>query len=147
MKNLGQRYANYNRHRRDLAVRFTAIHVLATFFVLVGITRLFAVPAIPNESLVTAEVVERDTVDSTTLKIEPKQPLYRWKLRIIKIETVHKKANFLAGHEGKSIEVLSKEAPSVSGLVGKTVKARVSFRGDERNGRYWLVGIPEVTFD
>ena len=144
MKNLGQRHVNQNRHRYGLAARFTVIHVLSIFFVFAGIAPLLAVPAIPNESLVTAEVVEHDTVDSTTLKIEPKQALHRWKLRIIKIETVQQKANFLAGDEGKSIEALSKEAPAVSGLVGKTIKARISFRGDEKNGRYWLVGFPET---
>lgn len=135
---------NHNRHRYSLAVRFTAIGGLATFFVFFAIAPLLAVPALPNESLVTAEVVKQDVVDSTTLKIEPKQALYLWKLRLIKIEAVQKKANFLAGYEGKSIEALSKEAPAVSGLVGKTIKARVSFRGDEKNGRYWLVGLPEA---
>lgn len=147
LKNPGQRHANNNSRRYRLVLRFTAIVGLVTFFVFLGIAPLFAVPVIPNESLLTAEVVEHDTVDSTTLKIEPRQPLYRWKLRIIKIEMVQKKANFLAGHEGKSIEVLSKEAPSVSDWVGKTIKARVSFRGDEKTGRYWLVGIPEVEFE
>jgi hypothetical protein len=147
LKNLGQRHANHNRHRYSLATRFTAIDGLAIFFVFVGIAPLLAVPAIPNESLVSAEVVEQNSVDSATLNIEPKQALYRWKLRIIKIDTVPRMANILEGHEGKSIEVLSKEAPSVSGLVGKTIKARVSFRGDEKNGRYWLVGIPEVKFE
>jgi hypothetical protein len=147
VKNLGQRYADHNRHRFSLAVRFTAIDGLAIFFVFVGITPLLAVPAIPNESLVIAEVIEQNAVDSATLNVQPKQTLYRCKLRIIKIDTVLRMANILQGHEGKSIEVLSKEAPSVSGLVGKTIKARVSFRGDEKNGRYWLLGIPEVKFE
>jgi hypothetical protein len=144
LKNPGQRYANHDRHRYSLAVRFTAIHGLAIFFVFLGIALLPAVPAAPNESLVTAEVVEQDTVDSTTLEIAPKQALYRWKLRLVKIEPVQKMANFLAGYEGRSIEALSKETPPVSGLVGKTIKARVSFRGDEKTGRYWLVGSPEA---
>ena len=146
LKNFGQRQANHNHRPYSLAVRFTAIDGMAIFFVFFAIAPLLAVSVLPNESLVTAEVLEQDIVDSTTLKIEPKQALYRWKLRLIKIEAVQRMANFLAGDEGRSIEALSKEAPSVSGLVGKTIKARVSFRGDEKNGRYWLVGFPEANF-
>jgi hypothetical protein len=142
-KNPGQ-HVNHNRHPYSLAIRFTAIAGLATFFVFFAIAPLLAVPALPNESLITAEVVEQDIVDSTALKIEPKQTLYHWKLRLIKIAAVKKMANFLAGNEGKSIEALSKEAPAASGLVGKTIKARISFRGDEKNGRYWLLGFPET---
>ncbi|MGE5306682.1 MAG: hypothetical protein ACM3TN_25535 [Alphaproteobacteria bacterium] len=123
---------------------FTAIGGLAIFFVFFATAPLLAVPALPNESLVTAEVMEQDIVDSTTLKIEPKQALCLLKLRLIKIEAVQKKANFLAGYEGKSIEALSREAPAISGLAGKTIKAHVSFRGDEKSGRYWLVGLPET---
>jgi hypothetical protein len=144
MKTPDRRHADYNRHRCSLALRFTAIDCLAILFVSFAIAPLFAVPALPNESLVTAEVVAQDIVDSATLKIEPKQALYRWKLRLIKVEAVQKMANFLAGSEGKSIEALSKGTPATSGLVGKTIKARVSFRGDEKNGRYWVVGFPEA---
>jgi hypothetical protein len=146
LKNLAQRHANNSRWPYSLAVCFTAIDGVALFFVFLGVAPLLAVPVVRNESLVTAEVVEQDIVDSTTLQIEPKQALYRWKLRIIKIEAVQKMANFLAGYEGRSIEALSKEAPSGSSLVGKTIKARVSFRGDEKNGRYWLIGSPETNF-
>ena len=144
MKNPSRRYPDPNRHQYRFALRFAVIDGLAFLLVFFATAPLFAVPAIPNESLITAEVVEQDTVDSTTLKIEPKQVLYRWKLRLIKIEAVRKMANLLAGHEGKSIEALSKEAPAASGLVGRTITARVSFRGDEKNGRYWLIGFPEA---
>lgn len=144
MKNPSQRHAERHRHRYRLVERFIAINSLAIFLLLFAVVPLLAVPAVPNESLVTAEVVEQETIDSATLKIEPKQALYRWKLRLIKVEAVQKKANFLAGYEGKSIEALSKEAPAVSGLVGKTIKARVSFRGDEKNGRFWVVRFPEA---
>ena len=141
---MGGRQAHHNRRRCSLAKRFTVIGGLAVLFSLFTIAPLLAAPVLPNESVVIAEVVEQGIVDSTALKIEPKQSLYHWKLRLIKIEAVQKRANFLAGYEGKSIEALSKEAPAASGLVGKTIKARVSFRGDEKNGRYWLVGFPEA---
>lgn len=144
LKNPRYCHADHHRHRCHSAVRLTAIGGLGILFLLLAIAPLLAVPVVPNESLVTAEVVEQDIVDSATLKIEPKQELYRWKLRLIKVEAVQNKANFLAGYEGKSIEALSKEAPPVSSLVGKTIKARVSFRGDEKNGRYWLVGSPQA---
>jgi hypothetical protein len=123
------------------------LFLLVFSFVVAGNSPVLGVPAAPNQTLLTAQVVEQEIVDSTILKIEPKQVLYRYKLRIIKTESFQESVDFLAGHEGGVIEVLSKEAPPIAGLVGKTIKARVSFRGDEKNGRYWLVEFMGVNRD
>jgi hypothetical protein len=47
------------------------------------------------------------------------------------------------GREGQIIEALSRE--TASGIaIGRTVRATVTFRGDERGGRFWLRDIEEA---
>lgn len=98
-----------------------------------------AVPVAPNESLVQGEIVEVGAVDSLTLDIRPQRTLFRVKLRLTKVEAVDTKSNFLQGAEGKTIEVYATDM-AVAPPVGKAVKGRISFRGDELSGRYWIVG-------
>ena len=108
-----------------------------------GASLLHAVPAVPNESLIVGEVLEKNLIASSTLGIEPQQTLLYLKLRVITVEGVEGRENFLRGQEGTTIEVYSKEldAPVVA---TQSIKARVTFRGDERMGRYWMIGSPEI---
>jgi hypothetical protein len=103
-----------------------------------------AVPAAPNESLIHGEIIEVEAIDSLTLDIRPSRKLLRLKLRLIKVDAVEGKSNFLRAAEGKTVEVYATDGTKQPAAVGKTVKGRVSFRGDERNGRYWIVGTLEI---
>ena len=102
-----------------------------------------AVPALENESVVVGEVLARDIVYSSTLKIQPPQRLVRLKLLIVSVDSVAGADNVLGGQEGKTVEVYSNEVNAPGGAE-KQVKLRISFYGDERMGRYWIVGTGET---
>jgi hypothetical protein len=116
---------------------------LAFFLPWVSLKQVQAVPAAPNQSLVHAEVIEATAIDSSTLGISPQRTLFRVKLRLIKVKPVEGLRNFLQGAEDKTIEVYATDALPVE-LVGKAIKSRIGFRGDERSGRYWIVGAVEL---
>jgi hypothetical protein len=98
------------------------------------------VPVIGNESVVTGDLLERNAIDSASIGIEPRQTLWHFKLQVISVENVMRANSFV--QIGNTIEVYSNEvnAPKVS---EKRVTLRISFRGDERTGRYWIVGPAE----
>jgi hypothetical protein len=116
---------------------------LVLFLPWLSIKQVQAVPAAPNESLVHAEVIEVTAIDSLTLGISPQRTLFRVKLRLIKVESVEGMRNFLQGAEDKTIEVYATDIAVPLKRVGKAIKSRISFRGDERSGRYWIVGAVE----
>lgn len=122
---------------------------IVTLVALVGLVHMIqpapalAVPALENESVVVGEVLARDIVDSSTLKIQPQQRLVRLKLRIVSVESVAGVDNVLGGQEGKTVEVYSNEV-NAPARAEKRVKLRISFHGDERMGRYWIVGTGET---
>jgi len=128
-------------------VRFQARAPIAVLCVsilaLVSASSLHAVPAAPNESLVVGEVLEKNLIDASVLGIEPQQPLLYWKLRIITVKDVQGSENFLRAQEGKTIEVYSKELDTPV-VPTQSIETRVTFRGDGRMGRYWMIGRPEV---
>lgn len=103
-----------------------------------GLQPALAVPAVENESVVVAEVLERMIVDASALGVQPEQKLWRFRLRIVNVESVAGNENFLRGQEGKTIEVYSNEVNAPVGTV-KRVTVRIRFQGDERVGRYWIV--------
>ena len=102
-----------------------------------------AVPALENESIVVAEVLERMIIDASALGIQPAQRLWRLRLRVVNVESVAGSENFLRGQEGKTIEVYSNEV-NAPAETAKRVKVRIRFQGDERVGRYWIVGTIET---
>ena len=114
---------------------------LAFFVLWLSVKHVQAAPTAPNESLVHGEILEVDAIDSLTLDIRPQRTLFRVKLRLIKVDAVEDRSNFLPGAEGKTIETYATSPPPV---VGKTVQGRISFRGDERSGRYWIIGSLEA---
>ena len=119
-----------------------AILILVFLIEMVNVSLVQGVPVIPNESIVAAEVVDLTTIDAATLNINPPQVLFRMKLRLLFVQEAPPLANFLHAKKGEIIEVYSKESLS-SGLVGKVMKARITFRGDERSGLYWIQEITE----
>ena len=102
-----------------------------------------AVPAVENESVVVGEVLAKDIVDSSALNIQPHQMLLRLKLRIVSVESVAGAENFLRGQEGRTIEVFSNEV-NLPAEAEKLLKLRIRYHGDERVGRYWIVGTIET---
>ena len=107
-----------------------------------GAFQVSAGPVIPNESLVRGEVVELEALHSSTLNINPPQMLFRMKLRLLSVQDVPSKPNLLTAKSGDTIEVYSRQT-LLPGLVGKVIKGSVTFRGDERGGRYWISRIAE----
>ena len=103
----------------------------------IGALPAYSVPVIPNESLVVGEVLELTAVQSSTLNIKPAQILFRVKLRLLSVEDVQNKANFLEAKKGQILEVYSKEKISPE-LLGKVIRGHISFRGDDRGGLYWI---------
>jgi hypothetical protein len=115
--------------------------ILAALLVFLHVIRLqpaLAVPAPENESVVVAEVLERTIVDASVLGIEPAQKLWRFKLRLVSVESAAGAENFLDGQAGQTIEVYSNEV-NAPAATAKRVTVRIRFQGDERAGRYWIV--------
>ena len=108
-----------------------------------GVPGGVAAPSAPNESRVTAEVLDASVVDSSTLGIAPAQPLCVLTLKLLSVRPVGDLLNVLDGRSGETIRALSKD-PSLAGLTGQTVSLHVSRRGDERSRAYWIVGHPTV---
>lgn len=94
-------------------------------------------PVAPNESLVTALVLEAVIADSLTLNILPQQRLCVLTLKILTEQPVEDLPNPLHGRSGETIKAYSKELSLVS-LKGKTLTVTLSFRGDERGGNFWV---------
>lgn len=97
-----------------------------------------AVPVAPNDSLVTAKVLD------SAIETVSGQTLYTLIIEVSSSEDVAGMPNFTKDKVGQSIKVYSKlEFPA--DLVGKTITANVSLVGDERGGKYWIANI-EVIF-
>lgn len=91
-------------------------------------------PLPDNETIVSAEVVEAKVVDSTTLNIQPKQPIVVLRLRLLSVEA---STSSLLNHKpGEIITVYSKESAAAE-LSKQRVVATLSLRGDERGGSLW----------
>ena len=128
----------FGNDRRRLSGMVTLVALVGLLHMIEPLAAL-AVPASENESVVVGEVLARDIVDSSTLKIQPPQRLVRLKLLIVSVESVAGADNVLGGQEGKTVEVYSNEVNAPAGAE-KRVKLRISFHGDQRMGRYWIVG-------
>jgi len=94
-------------------------------------------PAAPNESVLTAQVLDAVIVDSLTLNISPQQSLCVLTLKLLSVRSVGDLQNFLHGKSRETIRAYTKNL-SLLGLKGKTVIATVSFHGDEWGGRFWV---------
>jgi hypothetical protein len=94
-------------------------------------------PAIPNEGLVIGEILELSLIDSSALGIRPAQMLARIRVRLISVQDVPSKSNFLTGKTGEVLEVYARDTVPAE-LVGRRIKGKIVFRGDERGGSYWI---------
>lgn len=95
------------------------------------------IPVIPNEGIVTGTVLGYSVISSTLVGIAPSQTLYTVDIWITKSEDVSGVVNYLKNKVGQVIKAYSKEKLPAD-LFGKTITARVSYFGDEHNGKYWI---------
>ena len=75
----------------------------------------------------------------SALGIQPAQKLWRFRLRVVTVESVAGIENFLRGQEGKTIEVYSNEV-NAPAETSQRVTVRLRTTGDERATRSWIVG-------
>ena len=96
-----------------------------------------AVPVIPNVALIKGIVLECEAMSSNQLGMQPEQTIYRLTVQIESSEDVGKMPNLLKKKQGKEIAFYTKK-PLPSDILRKRIKAKVSFAGDERGGRWWV---------
>jgi len=96
-----------------------------------------AVPVIPNVALIKGIVLECEAMSSTQLGMQPEQTIYRLTVQIESSEDVGQMPNLLKEKQGKEITFYTKKSLP-SDILKKRIKARVSFRGDERGGLWWV---------
>jgi hypothetical protein len=97
-------------------------------------------PTLENESRLTAEVLHVEPVHSSQLNIAPPQIFTRIRLRLLAVADTPGTPSFLMGREGAVVEAYTREQVN-PGLIGKKIECRLSYRGDERGGLYWLYEI------
>lgn len=114
--------------------------VLSLVFLLIAAGNVTAVTVIPNSSLITGVVLEYGIVSSRLLGMQPDQTLYKLTIHLESSEDIVGMPNLLRGKEGEDITFYTKEKLS-SDIFGKKVRAEVSYRGDERGGRWWVRSI------
>jgi hypothetical protein len=89
----------------------------------------------PNESWVHGRVLDIRP-DPTSFRGEGAD----WKLQVLAVEDLPAARNFVRGHVGSVIDLFVPSLPPGLGFaVGDVIRARVSFQGDERGGRFVLV--------
>lgn len=106
------------------------------------------VPAAPNESLVTAKILEIKKADSESLNIKPQQLIYSFKLLIKEVKDTPNKTNFLKNKTGQTITAYykpesgpcgTKKEPFFQLRPGVTAEFKIEFRGDEKHKSYWII--------
>jgi len=114
------------------------LKLFAALASIVIVSAVSAVPVMPNAALIKGIVLESEGISSNLLGIQPEQTIYRLLIHLVCSKDISEMRNFLKGTEGKNMVFYTKE-PLPSGIVKKGIKARVSFRGDERGGLWWIL--------
>lgn len=96
-------------------------------------------PAAPNESLVEGRVLEYSVVSSKLLNMEPEQTLYALTV-LVEQSTAVKGPDMLKKEAGRPVRFYSKQRLEPE-LFGRKIKAKASYRGDERGGLHWIYEI------
>ena len=102
------------------------------------VSMVSAVPVMPNAALIKGTVLESEAISSNLLGIQPEQTIYRLLIHVISSEDVCEMANFVKGKEGKDMAFYTKK-PLPPDIAKRGIKARVSYRGDEREGLWWIL--------
>ncbi len=106
------------------------------FFIAVGTVN--AASVMPNAALIQGTISESEEISSSLLGIQPEQTVYKVLIHVVCSKDVDNMQNFLKGKEGEDMVFYSKR-PLPSDIAKKRVKARVSYRGDERGGLWWIL--------
>jgi len=123
---------------------WTALNISYLLFSQVpGSAQIQNPPAAPDDSVITARVLEYTILNSTLAGIKPEQILYSLRVLLISCQSVKGKANFTQPKVNQVIKVYSKEMLSPV-LFGKTIQANLFFSGDERGGKYWIRNIGSI---
>jgi len=77
------------------------------------------------------------------LNIEPDQKIYSITLKVESSEGVLHGTDFLDDKKGEYVRFFSKSDLSRN-LFGTRIKAKVSFKGDERGGKFWIGSIEVI---
>lgn len=107
------------------------------FFQVVSFGQIQDVPVAPNETMITAKVLEYSILNSALEGIEPEQILHSLKILVISSQAINGKINFTQSKVGQVIKVYSRDMLSPI-LFGKVLKANVFFLEDKRGGKYWI---------
>jgi len=110
---------------------------LLPFSQVVSSDQIQNVPVVPNDSIITAKVLEYNVLNSTLEEIEPEQILYSLRVLVLSSKSIKGKANFTQSKVNQVIKVYSKEV-LLPILFGKVIEANVSFSGDEKGRKYWV---------
>jgi hypothetical protein len=95
--------------------------------------------AAPNATIVSGRVLDAIVVESTTLGIEPPQPICVLTLSVTASETPRDRLAAESG-AGGALRVYAKDT-TLTSLKGGSLKASVALRGDGRSERLWLVQV------
>jgi hypothetical protein len=112
------------------------LKLLAAFVFTIVVNTASAVPVVPNASLIKGMVLESEAISSTVLGMQSEKTICKLTIQIESSDDVGEMRNFLKGKEGKDMVFYTKE-PLPSQMVKKRINARVSYRGDEREGLWW----------
>ncbi len=96
-------------------------------------------PAAPNQGSLIGNVRCVWQVQASSLNIQPEMPIFIAEVEIVETKDVQGFLNPLAGQEGQTITIFS-TATIPPDAPGRVVEALVTFRGDERGAKYWIVG-------
>lgn len=120
------------------SVRYSLAALSSLFCVLfIFIGSCISVSVIPNESVIEGVVSEYAIVSSRLVNVSPEQTLYRLTVHVESTDTIGGGPDFLAERIGRDVQFYSKENISPD-IFGRSIKAKVTFRGDERGGMFWI---------
>lgn len=112
--------------------------VLVSFFVLfIFIGSCNSVPVAPNESMVEGVVSEYAVLSSRIVDVKPAMTLYRITVKVGSTGKIGRGPDFLRDKIGQDVQFYSKEKMPAD-VFEKKVKIKVTFRGDERGGMFWI---------
>ena len=120
--------------------RIITLTTLSMVFLLFAAARITGGPVIPNGTLITGVILEYGILSSRLLGIQPDQTIYKVTICLESSEDIDGMPNLLRGKEREDITFYTKERLSPD-IFGKKVRAEVSYRGDERGGRWWVRSI------
>lgn len=120
--------------------RIITLTTLSMVFLLFAAGSVTGGTVIPNGALITGVTLEYGIVSSRLLGIQPDQTIYKVTIRLESSEDIDGMPNLLRGKEREDITFYTKERLSPD-IFGKKVRAEVSYRGDERGGRWWVRSI------